>query len=274
MRSIKRGFRNFYRHPLKNLVVIILLFVCLTFSLSMLAVKMAADSQIEEVKQSVGNYGEITVSSDYQMSYFEEMRSMDESERQSMSRTMTEEEMQAQRALFLVAEETADLLADEAAVVTYDKVLSQSIELDGIENTAMQSMLGMREEMRGGEGGPSISSTSYTFEGNTNGASAADFLTGDKALVEGSFYTYKDYLDANPGGDHRGEHGRNQRVGGGRYHHRHHQRRERQGGRGGADRRWASTRRFRPRKRPRPASSLPSTRPATPSTRPSRWCSN
>jgi putative ABC transport system permease protein len=198
MRSIKRGFRNFYRHPLRNLVVIILLFVCLTFSLSMLAVKLAADSQIEEVKQSVGNYGEITVSSDYQMSYFEEMRSMDESERQSQSRTMTEEEMQAQRTLFLVPEETADLLAGEPEIVTYDKVLSQSIALDDIENTAMQSMLGMRNEMRGGEGGPSISSSSFTFEGNTNGASAADFLTGDKALVEGSFYTYKDYLEANP----------------------------------------------------------------------------
>ena len=237
MRSIKRGFRNFYRHPLKNLVVIILLFVCLTFSLSMLAVKMAADSQIEEVKQSVGNYGEITVSSDYQMSYFEEMRSMDESERQSMSRTMTEEEMQAQRALFLVAEETADLLADEAAVVTYDKVLSQSIELDGIENTAMQSMLGMREEMRGGEGGPSISSTSYTFEGNTNGASAADFLTGDKALVEGSFYTYKDYLDANPVVIIEENMAETNELAVGRHHHRGHQRRERQGGRGGADHR-------------------------------------
>ena len=56
MRSIKRGFRNFRRHPLRNLVVILLLFVCLTFSLSMLAVKLAADSQVEEVKQSVGNY--------------------------------------------------------------------------------------------------------------------------------------------------------------------------------------------------------------------------
>ncbi len=60
MRSIKRGFRNFYRHPLRNLVVVLLLFICLTFSLSMLAVKLAADSQIEEVKQSVGNYGEIS----------------------------------------------------------------------------------------------------------------------------------------------------------------------------------------------------------------------
>ncbi len=78
MRSIKRGFRNFRRHPLRNLVVILLLFVCLTFSLSMLAVKLAADSQVDEVKQSVGNYAEIKVSSDYQMAYFEEQRSQDD----------------------------------------------------------------------------------------------------------------------------------------------------------------------------------------------------
>ncbi len=30
------------------------------------------------------------------------------------------------------------------------------------------------------------------------GASASDFMLGNKVLVEGSFYTYQDYLDANP----------------------------------------------------------------------------
>jgi len=47
MRSIKRGIRSFLRHPLGNLVVIVLLSVCLAFSLSMLAVKLAASSQVE-----------------------------------------------------------------------------------------------------------------------------------------------------------------------------------------------------------------------------------
>jgi putative ABC transport system permease protein len=198
MRSIKRGFRNFYRHPLRNLVVVLLLFICLTFSLSMLAVKLAADSQIDQVKQSVGNYGEIKVSSDYQMTVFEDQRNMTQAERQAAARTMTAEEEAAQRTRFLIPEATADTLAADPAVVTYDKVLSQQIQLNDITNSAIQSMLSMRREGMGGEGGPSISSTSFTFDGNTNGASAADFLTGSKILTAGSFYTYRDYLDANP----------------------------------------------------------------------------
>ena len=36
------------------------------------------------------------------------------------------------------------------------------------------------------------------FEGNTNGASASDFLTGNKKVIKGSFFTYQDYLDKNP----------------------------------------------------------------------------
>ncbi len=198
MRSIKRGFRNFYRHPLRNLVVVLLLFICLTFSLSMLAVKLAADSQIDQVKQSVGNYGEIKVSSDYQMTVFEDQRNMTQAERQAAARTMTAEEQAAQRTRFLIPEATADTLAADPAVVTYDKVLSQQIQLNDITSAAMQSMLSLRNEERGGMGGPSISSTSFTFDGNTNGASTADFLTGSKVLTAGSFYTYRDYLDANP----------------------------------------------------------------------------
>ncbi len=80
MRSIRRGIRSFYRHPLGNLVVVVLLFVCLAFSLSMLAVKLAADSQIEEVKRSVGNYAEAKVGSGYRMQVFEEERSLSRAE--------------------------------------------------------------------------------------------------------------------------------------------------------------------------------------------------
>ncbi len=198
MRSIKRGLRDFYRHPLRNLVVVLLLFVCLSFSLSMLAVKLAADSQIDEVKRSVGNYAEAKVSSDYQMEVFREERSMSEAERRARARTMSDEEQQSQRVRFLLPEELADALASNDAVTGYDKVLTQNIEVKDITNPAMQSLLAMRREMRGREGAPSISSSSFNFEGNTNGASAADFLEGKKVLVSGSLYTYRDHLEANP----------------------------------------------------------------------------
>ena len=70
MRSMGRGFKSFRRHPLSNLIVVLLLFVCLTFSLSMLVVKLAADTQIENVKTRVGNYAEVRVSSDYLMAVY------------------------------------------------------------------------------------------------------------------------------------------------------------------------------------------------------------
>jgi putative ABC transport system permease protein len=198
MRSIKRGFRNFRRHPLRNLVVILLLFVCLAFSLSMLAVKLAADSQVDEVKQSVGNYAELRVSSDYQMAYFEEQRSEDSSERAAQARTMSEEEMLEQRTMFLVPEELADAFSQESEIITFDKVLEARITLDDIENTQMETMLSMQERGPQGDAPAALSSSSFTFEGNTSGSSASDFMLGNKALVEGSFYTYQDYVDANP----------------------------------------------------------------------------
>jgi putative ABC transport system permease protein len=198
MRSIKRGFRSFRRHPLRNLVVILLLFVCLAFSLSMLAVKLAADSQVDEVKQSVGNYAEIRVSSDYQMALFEEERSLDPSERAAEARTMTEEEQQEQRTRFLVPEELTDSFSQAAEVVTYDKVLETQVSLDDISNTQMETMLSMQQRGPQGEGPAALSSNMFSFEGNTNGASASDFLLGNKVLVGGSFYTYDDYLQANP----------------------------------------------------------------------------
>ncbi|MEW6553812.1 MAG: ABC transporter permease [Actinomycetota bacterium] len=198
MRSIKRGFRNFRRHPLRNLVVILLLFVCLAFSLSMLAVKLAADSQVDEVKQSVGNYAEIKVSSDYMMALFEEERSEDEADRAAQARTMSEEEMLAQRTMFLVPEEVTDAFSQLSEVITYDKVLEARITLDDIENTEMETMMSMRERGPQGEGPAALSSNSFGFEGNTSGSSVSDFMLGNKVLVEGSFYTYQDYIDANP----------------------------------------------------------------------------
>ncbi|RJP26646.1 MAG: ABC transporter permease [Actinobacteria bacterium] len=198
MRSINRGLRSFRRHPLRNLVVVLLLFVCLTFSLSMLAVKLAADSQVEEVKQSVGNYAEIRVSSDYQMAVFEEELSQEESERAAQARTMSDEEMLEQMTRFLVPEDLADLFSQQSEIVTYDKVLETRISLDDIENTQMETMVSMRERGPQGEAPTALSSSSFTFEGNTDGSSVSDFMLGNKVLVEGSFYAYQDYLDANP----------------------------------------------------------------------------
>jgi len=150
------------------------------------------------VKRSVGNYAEAKVSSQYRMEVFEEERSMSQAERQARARTMSEEEQRAQRARFLFSEELADALASDSAVTAYDKVLTQNIELKGITNPAVQSMLAMRRQMQGREGVPQISSSSFPFEGNTDGASAADFLEGKKVLVSGSLYTYRDHLEANP----------------------------------------------------------------------------
>jgi len=196
MRSIYRGFRSFRRHPLRNLVVILLLFVCLAFSLSMLAVKLAADSQVEEVKQNVGNYAEIRVSSDYRMAVFEEERSQEESERAATARTMSEEEMLKQMTRFLVPEELVDAFSQESEIVTYDKVLETQITLDDVESAEMETMMSMRERGPQGAGPAALSSSGFSFEGNTDGASLSDFMLGNKVLVEGSFYTYDDYLEA------------------------------------------------------------------------------
>jgi len=197
MRSIKRGLRSFIRHPLANLVVVLLLFVCLTFSLSMLSVKMAADSQVEEVKKSVGNYAELRVSSQYQMQVFEEQREQDPAKRQAEARKMSEEELLSERTRLMVPEELVDDFSRQPEVASYDKVLETRVTLPGVESTELASAL----SMRGGPGSESVSpsqSNSFLFEGNTDGASAADFLRGAKILVEGSFYTYQDYLQANP----------------------------------------------------------------------------
>jgi hypothetical protein len=71
MRVFQRGFRSFRRNYIRNIIVMVLLFVCLTFSMSMLAVKLAADNQVQTIKATVGNYAEIKISSDYQMKQFE-----------------------------------------------------------------------------------------------------------------------------------------------------------------------------------------------------------
>jgi len=81
MRVFHRGFRSFRRHFVKNLILVVLLFVCLTFSMSMLAVKLAADNQVDTIKGTVGNYAEIKISSTYQMKQFEAERQQSAADR-------------------------------------------------------------------------------------------------------------------------------------------------------------------------------------------------
>lgn len=201
MKSIVRGFRSFRRHPGRNLVIVLLLFVCLTFSLSMLAVKLAADSQVESIKETVGTYGEIRVGSEYELKSFEEERSRSKTERQQEARSMTEEEEFAERVNGLVPEEITDAFSKDPYIETYDKVLSAGITVPGMSNTEIESMLKMRGGSgSGGQSTPfgSITEETFFFEGNTNGPSASDFSTGQKKLIDGSLYTYADYQAANP----------------------------------------------------------------------------
>jgi putative ABC transport system permease protein len=198
MRSLKRGFRSFIRHPAANIVVVLLLFVCLTFSLSMLAVKLAADSQTKAVKQRVGNYGEIRSSSNFMMDIFQQERGKSEAERAKEARSMTAEEQLQERAKTLVPEELANEFSRDPNIITYDKVLTAGITIPDVENTNLASMLNLSKEIKQGAAASGITENTFVFEGNTNGASASEFLNGSKRLIAGTFYTYADYLRANP----------------------------------------------------------------------------
>jgi hypothetical protein len=130
-------------------------------------IKLAADNQTRAVKERVGNYGEIRASSIFMMSMFEQERGKSETERAKEARGMTEEEALEERAKTLAPEELA-------------------------------TMLSLRKEIREGAAGAGISENTFVFEGSTNGASASEFLNGNKKLVAGSLYTYKDYQESNP----------------------------------------------------------------------------
>ncbi|MFZ2101036.1 MAG: ABC transporter permease, partial [Oricola sp.] len=192
MRALKRGFRSFRRHPAANLVVVLLLFVCLAFSLSMLAVKLAADSQTEAVKQRVGNYGEVRSSSGYMMSTFEMEREKSDAERAREARGMSEEEELAERAKTLVPEELVDQYSRNRSIITYDKVLTAGVTMPGLENVELATMLGFSKEIKESAAASGITENTFVFEGNTNGASASEFLNGSKKLIAGSYYTYAD----------------------------------------------------------------------------------
>jgi ABC-type antimicrobial peptide transport system permease subunit len=198
VKSIRRGFRSFRRHPLRNLVVVLLLFVCLAFSLSMLSVKLAADSQTKAVKQRVGNYGELRSSSNFMMTLFQQERGKSDTERAKEARSMSEEERLAERAKTLVPENLVDSFSADDHILTFDKVLTAGITLPKITNSALADMLNFSNEVKNSAAASGITGNTFVFEGNCNGASAADFLNGNKKLIQGSFYTYADYRAANP----------------------------------------------------------------------------
>src|SRR4030042_2773724 len=137
MRSIQRGFKSFRPHPLSNLIVVLLLFVCLAFSLSMLVVKLAADSQIENIKKRVGNYGEIRVSSDYILGVFEEELEKGEAERRREARSLSKEGEVEKRAEFHLKEEIADTFSHQDYILTFDKVLNAGIIMTDVENSEL-----------------------------------------------------------------------------------------------------------------------------------------
>jgi ABC-type antimicrobial peptide transport system permease subunit len=208
MRALQRGFRSFRRNWVRNLIVVVLLFVCLTFSMSMLAVKLAADSQVASVKQTVGNYGEIKVSSAYTMKQFEAERQKSAAQRAAEARSMTPEQEFANRVSDLVPESLTNEFSSNGDIKTYDRVLEGAITVNGLTNTTMQQLFQMRQNRSGpdeGGGGGGLRSmigglnaNSFLFAGNCNGSSASDFTTGAKKLVAGKFFTYDDYQKANP----------------------------------------------------------------------------
>jgi len=202
MRVFHRGFRSFRRHFVKNLILVVLLFVCLTFSMSMLAVKLAADNQVDTIKGTVGNYAEIKISSTYQMKQFEAERQQSAAERAAAARSLTSEQELANRVASLVPETLTDKFSKDSYIKTYDKVLESNITVTGIVNTNMQQLFQMAEggpqQQNAGRAGSSANQNSFTFAGNTNGASASDFTTGAKKLIKGSYFTYDDYKNANP----------------------------------------------------------------------------
>jgi len=205
MRAFHRGFRSFRRNYTRNIIVVVLLFVCLTFSMSMLAVKLAADNQVQTIKQQVGNYGQIQVSSAYQMQQFQAQRQQTAAERAAAARSMTAAQTLANRVADLVPETLTNQFAKDNYIKTYDKVLETNVTMNNLTNTNMTQLFALRQgesDSGGGRGGGSgiggMTQNSFVFGGNTNGASASDFTTGAKKLVAGSYFTYNDYLNANP----------------------------------------------------------------------------
>jgi putative ABC transport system permease protein len=66
------------------------------------------------------------------------------------------------------------------------------VTMPGLENVELASMLGFSKEIKESAAASGITSNTFVFEGNTNGASASEFLNGMKKLIAGTYYTYAD----------------------------------------------------------------------------------
>jgi ABC-type antimicrobial peptide transport system permease subunit len=172
--------------------------------MSMLAVKLAADNQVQTIKAQVGNYGEIKASSASQMQQFQAERQKSAAQRQQEARSMTAAQEFANRVQNLVPETLTNQFAKHNYIKTYDKVLEIPVTVTGLTNTNLTPLFQLMQSRGaaevGGGGGlmSSLNKSTFVFGGNTNGASASDFTTGAKKLVAGNFFTYNDYLNANP----------------------------------------------------------------------------
>ena len=170
----------------------------------MLAVKLAADNQVQTIKAQVGNYGEIKASSASQMQQFQAERQKSAAQRQQEARSMTAAQEFANRVQNLVPETLTNQFAKHNYIKTYDKVLEIPVTVTGLTNTNLTPLFQLMQSRGaaevGGGGGlmSSLNKSTFVFGGNTNGASASDFTTGAKKLVAGNFFTYNDYLNANP----------------------------------------------------------------------------
>ncbi len=198
MGTLMRGLKSVYRNPARSLIVIFLLGVCLTFSMAMLAVRMAADSQVEEVKTRVGNFAEIKLSSQVFFDRFMSESGKSEGDRERESRTMSEAEAGAERSEMLMDEQVTDDTSRLEYVRTYDKFLTADINVPELENAAILPAFESGIAKEAARMGMNVTENTFAFIGNTDAASLSDFREGKKELVEGEYYTYFDYLQAEP----------------------------------------------------------------------------
>ncbi len=198
MMTFARGFKSIYRNPARSLIVVFLLSVCLAFSMAMLAVRLAADSQVKEVKARVGNYAEVKVSSNVFFSRYFAESGKTEQERQREQETMTEEQARQKREETLIPETMTDEVSRSRSVRTYDKFLTTDVVLPELENTNLQMVFESGLAKEASRMGIQVTKNTFPFTGNTDAASLSDFRDGKKVLVEGRYYDYFDFRSASP----------------------------------------------------------------------------
>ncbi len=196
--TFARGLKSVYRNPARSAIIVVLLGVCLTFSLAMLAVRTAARSQVEKVKGRVGNYAEVRRASQAFFDRYMRESEKSQAQRQREARSMSPEEASRQRAQLLVDEGLADELARSEYIRTYDKFLTASIDVPEMENPAIMPVFEKGLAEQAARVGIELTESTFAFTGNTDAASLADFREGRKALIEGRYYDYFDYLERAP----------------------------------------------------------------------------